>query len=313
MAGERQPATAKPKAVRLKLIAIMPVRNEDWVLGLSARVALMWCDELMILIHASEDRTAAIASGLTCEFPGRCWVSFEQAPEWNEMAHRQHLLADARQRGATHIAIVDADELLAGNLLASIREHVERLSPGYILRLPGYNLRGSLSRYHSNGVWGNRMFSLAFKDDGRANWQGDQFHHREPFGVANVSYEPVRQGLGGVMHLWGADERRLIAKHALYKMTERLRWPSKPAREIDAYYNYAIRESASNGTQFACHWAYAVAPATWWEPYRDLMAYLSLSAPPWQETEARRLWLEHGAQRFIGLDLFNVITAPAAA
>ena len=297
----------------MKLIAIMPVRNEEWVLGLSARAALMWCDELMILVHASEDNTAAIASGLTCEFPGRAWASFEQDREWNEMAHRQHLLEGARQRGATHVAIVDADELLTGNLLPSIRPHVEKLPPGYILQLPGYNLRGSIERYHANGVWGNRMFSLAFRDDGRATWQGDRFHHREPFGVPNLPYQPVPQGAGGVMHLWGADERRLTAKHALYKMTERLRWPSKAVHEIDRYYNLAIDESASNGTPFACRWDYAAAPAAWWEPYRDLMQYLDLSAAPWQEAEVRRLWMEHGAQRFTGLALFGVVTAPAAA
>ena len=32
----------------MKLVGIMPVRNEDWCLDLTARAALMWCDELVI-------------------------------------------------------------------------------------------------------------------------------------------------------------------------------------------------------------------------------------------------------------------------
>ena len=35
----------------------MPVRNEAWCLGLTARAALKWCDELVILDHASNDAT----------------------------------------------------------------------------------------------------------------------------------------------------------------------------------------------------------------------------------------------------------------
>ena len=41
----------------MKLICLMPARNEDWIIGLSARAALMWCDELIVMDHASTDRT----------------------------------------------------------------------------------------------------------------------------------------------------------------------------------------------------------------------------------------------------------------
>ena len=297
----------------MKLIAIMPVRNEDWVLGLSARAALMWCDELIMLDHASNDATVHIAREIMGEHPGRLFLLHEQDPQWQEMKHRNLMLESARIGGATHIALVDADEVLTGNLLPSIRGHVESLAPGHILQLPGYNLRGSITRYHANGIWGDRLFSLAFKDDGKANWQGDTFHHREPFGFPNQPSMPVAQGQGGIMHLWGADERRLIAKHALYKMTERLRWPNKPVAEIDRAYSLAIYPQASVGTRFTCQWRFSEAPGAWWWPYRDLMQYLDLSAEPWQELECQRLWCQHGAARFAGLDLFGVVKAARGA
>ena len=296
----------------MRLIGIMPVRNEDWVLGLSARAALLWCDELIILDHASKGGTHAIYD-LGKEFPNRVTWMRDENLEWQEMRHRQRLLECARDRGATHIAIVDADEILTGNLLPSIRAHVENVSRGYILQVPGYNLRGSIGRYHANGIWGNRIFSLAFQDDRRASWQGDRFHHREPFGFPNLPYKPLAQGQGGVLHLWGSDERRLLAKQALYKMTERLRWPAKSVAEIDRYYNLAVHQSASNGTSFACRWDYAKVPAVWWEAYRGLMQYLDLAAAPWQGEEAQRLWVEYGEARFAGLDLFGVVEDSVAA
>src|SRR4051812_45523687 len=110
-----------------------------------------------------------------------------------------------------------------------------------ILQLPGYNLRHGTAFYHANGVWGNRWFSTAFQDDPRLGWAGDRFHHREPMGVKLQPYRPIQQGDGGVMHLWGASERRLTAKHALYKLSERLRWPEKPIAEIDRMYSLALK------------------------------------------------------------------------
>ena len=273
-------------------------------MALSARVALQWCDSLIILIHACSDQSEFIAYRLQDENPGRVKILFEDAADWHEMSHRQELLEAAREDGASHIAIVDADEILSGNLIGSIRETIERLPRGRMLQLPGYNLRGSKDRYHANGIWGNRWFSVAFVDDPRLHWGGDTFHHREPFGPMLQPWSPVGQGHGGVMHLWGLDERRLRAKHAAYKMIETLRWPNKSRAEINRIYNQAFVPSANR--QFDQNWRYAEVPESWWAPYEPLLSHLHADAAPWQEKMCRDLHLQHGADRFAGLDLFGV-------
>ena len=175
------------------------------------------------------------------------------------------------------------------------------------MQLPGYNLRGSLNRYHSNGIWGNRWFAVAFADDPRLGWSGDNFHSRDPLGMTLRPYRIIGQGLGGVMHLWGASERRLRAKHACYKITERLRWPDKPLADIERMYSWAIKGEPghrSYGTPET--WTYADVPASWWAPYAHLIKYLDVDAEPWQEAECIRLIKEHGPRMFQGLDLFGV-------
>jgi hypothetical protein len=294
----------------LKLVATLPVRNEDWCLALSARVALQWCDSLIVLVHACSDLSEFILRRIQEEFPGKVTLLFEDGLEWQEMNHRQKLLEAARKDGATHIAIVDADEILTGNLIGSIRDTIERLPRGRVLQLPGYNLRGSINRYHANGIWGKRVFSVAFADDSRLHWGGDTFHHREPFGPMLQPWCPVAQGQGGVMHLWGLDERRLRAKHAAYKMIETLRWPNKARTEINRIYNQAFDPAANR--QFDQAWQFAETPVGWWEPYAPLMQYLRAEAVPWQEQECRKLYAQHGAERFTGLDLFGVCEMAAA-
>ena len=117
------------------------------------------------------------------------------------------------------------------------------------------------------------------------------------------AFRPVRQGTGGVMHLWAVTDRHVRAKHAWYKVTEMLKG-FKTAQQIDEMYSWAIHGRLPHDP--AHLWTYQQAPADWWEPYVDLIKYLH-DVEPWQEAEVRRLVAEHGAERFKGLDLFGVV------
>jgi hypothetical protein len=81
-------------------------------------------------------------------------------------------------------------------------------------------------------------------------------------------------------------------------MTERVRWPERPVAEVEWQYNQAVNE-----TNIAC----THAPLSWWEPYQHLLPYLHPGEIPWQAEEARRLYAEHGPEKFAGLNLFGLI------
>ncbi len=291
---------------------MMPCRNDSWVLGLSARAALLWCDALVILDHASTDVSREIMAQLVAGFPDRIALMTDSNPDWDEMRHREAMLRRARVEGATHMAIIDADEILTSNLipylpgsdigqypqLLSIRGYIANMPHGSILQLPLYNMRGGITKYHSNGMWGQRWVSVAFADDKRLHWGGEQYHHREPMGMTLSSYRPLNQGQGGCLHLWGASERRLIAKHRAYRITERIRWPNKPAHEIESLYSMATEGRPQHG-DVPARWTYADVPANWWYP--DLMKYLDVDAEPWQTSYVDEMIELHGRDRFAGL------------
>jgi len=286
----------------MKLVGLMPVRNESWILGLSARVALKWCDMLIVADHASGDASRDIMNELHREFGAdRFLIRDDREDQWREMAQRQMLLDEAREEGATHIAIIDADEILTGNLLPNIRSIVEACEPGNILMLPGYNMRGSIGRYHSNGIWSRRWFSTAFADNPRLHWacEGYDHHHREPRGVPLNAFRPVRQGTGGVMHLWGVPEERLKQKHRFYRISERMKFPNKPAHEIEAMYSMA--EHGRPPHDHPGSWTYQQAPADWWSDYADLMKYLHVDAEPWQRAWCDEQIVKYGREHFAGL------------
>ena len=293
----------------MRLIGLMPVRNEAWCIGFTLRIALKWCDEVVVFLHSCADDSERIAVEIAKE-TNRVTVVGDNGDVWDEMRHRQAMLELARSVdiSATHIAIVDADEFLTADVVKQIRFFVEPLERGSILELPGYNLRqdganllsslhAGLTMYHSSGIWGNRWFATAFQDSPALHWSGDRFHHREPMGCGWNRWRPIQQGDGGTLHLWGASERRLRAKHALYKITERLRWPQKTSQEINRYYGHATDPNQMR--------EFASVPPAWIEAYANLMQYLDIGAEPWQEQEVRSLLQVHGRETFQGLDLLG--------
>lgn len=284
----------------MKLISLTLARNEDWILGVSARMALRWCDELVILDHSSTDRTPAIIEGLAAQNPGRVHRLAAAGSRWEEMVNRQATLDEGRRRGGTHFAIADCDELLTANLLPQIRDWIAALAPGRCLELPMVPCWRSLDQYRDDdSVWSRARITLAFCDRPGLAWRppdGYQHHHRAPWGAAGSRPAPVARGAGGVMHLQFAHWPRLTAKHAWYKVTEQIRWPGRRSvAELDRMYSQALDE---RGLRLS------PVPPEWWIP--EDRAAIDLASEPWQAAEARRLVAEHGRERFAGLDLFGV-------
>jgi hypothetical protein len=290
----------------MKLVATMPLRNEAWIVGLSARVVLMWADELVVMLHNCTDRTPEIVREIAAEHPGRVTVLEAHDVGWKEMGHRQRLLVAARMRGASHIAITDADEVLTGNLLPVARAQIAALRPGKYMQAGMPCLWRGLGQYRTDGrLWSGRDdLVLAFGDTASLGWfpqAGYEHHMRAPLG-ARPSGHVLRAG--GVMHLQWASWRRLTAKHAWYQMHERLQYPARPVKQIAATYALAPDET---GLQTA------ETPAAWWEPYQDLLRHVDLNAEPWHEAECKRLLDEHGAEKFAGLNLHGVDRCAATA
>ena len=264
----------------MKIVGLMLVRNGEWCLGLSLRVALQWCDSVVVLDHASTDRTWEILGDVTRE-GGAISYSYEPDPIWREMDYRQRLLNLGRERGATHFAMIDADEAITANAVASMRERVERLRPGQV----GYVQTISCWRnpWSHRKDWGKRPISVAFADAPGLAWKPDdagyQHHHREPYG-SSQPYVDLGVEDGGCFHLQWVNWRRLIWKQRLYIVKERLLYPSITTKQINARYHHSTSEAGL---------VVEDVPASWWAYDGGLTRHLDLFSRGWQEDETRRV------------------------
>ena len=299
----------------MKIIGLMAARNEQWCLGLSARAALMWLDDLVILVHASTDATADIAGSVMREHLGRVSILFEDNPVWEEMRHRQRMLDCARGRGATHICYIDSDEVITGNLLDPVHGQTAKriyglfsiCPPNSILQIPWLALRGSIGQVHVSGPWAdNQVASFGFRDSPELGWKarGEEkydFHHRAPMGRPLVPWTPLGNGNplirqrrdAGLMHLQFVQGRRLRAKQYLYQLTERLRWPDRePVRMVRERYSLAVYGQYTPSPNPPA--GLAAAPLDlWWGPYKNLMHHLDLKQEPWQLAECDKFRREN--------------------
>jgi hypothetical protein len=280
----------------------MLARNEDWIIGISARAALEWCDNLVIFDHASNDQTPTLLADLKAEYKDRVYLMSESNPVWEEMNFRNRMLTQAKVRAATHCAVVDADEILTANLLPEIRSVMAVSELQHSLEPPWVCIRGALNNYHTSGVWGTNHVSVGFKMASFWHWtarDGYDFHHRRPMGGPMVPLRPWKLEQGGMLHLQFVNERRLRAKQAAYKMQEVLRWPGRSTVDaINKMYNPAVYGTPGD--------TFAEVPKEWWAAYQRWMQYLDTSREPWQERQCKQWMAEHGTERFKGLDLFGV-------
>lgn len=284
----------------MKLIAVLPVRTEGWILGASLRALLMYVDGAVVCLHNCTDDSEDIVRTVAKE-SGRVMFYSVIAQHWREMAQRDEMLQEARTLGATHVVLTDCDEILTGDLLPTIRESIEALPLGVMLRLPLLNLRGSLDRVHNTGLWGSPEMntSVAFRDEPGIHWPAaaDYQHHcREPKGRSWAMPQPANRA-SGLLHLQFVSERRLKAKQFYYALQDRLRWPNL---DVSMYARTVREHLQAPGTG-------APVPPQWWAPYAHLEGYLDINREPWQIDQIKRVLAEHpGIERGIdscGLEL----------
>lgn len=284
----------------MKITALFLVRDESWVLGCSLRAALEWVDDCFVLDHCSTDRTEEIAQSF-----GR-HVVYERMddPEFRELTFRHLMLERARMRGATHIAMLDADEIISGNLLPKMRGLAADLQPGHCLAVPMICVWRGLDQYRSdsNTVFFKAKTPVLMADHPSLDWapkpDGYELHGRAPNGTRSIVSPYTNPTHGGVLHLQWASWDRLVWKQVHYVLRERAFYGQRDtAQAINERYQRSVDET---GMQLS------PIPKDWWAPYMKWRDQISLEGDRWHKAECFRMAKQIGLGGMKGLNLFGV-------
>lgn len=280
------------------LIGLMLVKNEEWILEASAKVALKWCDRLIISDDGSVDDTRSIITKLTYDYPDRVWVYYTNPNDrWLEMYLRQNMLDIGRELGGTHFALIDADEFITANLIPEIRDYVFDLDYGAQLTVQMYPVYSDHQIRTDTCIWTRSTPIVAFADLEGLHWKpaGDyQHHHRAPYGINPKGCLPPIEG--GMLHYQWYNWARITAKHAWYKMREAIDYPNKSKQRIDAQYSMALNRAGLQLSHI---------PESWMHEEFLLIKDEKL---PWYTEECKKLLATYGRDRFKNLNLFGIVS-----
>lgn len=107
----------------MKLVSLSMVRNEEYWIWYSLTSVWAWVDEILVFDNFSEDRTVDVVRSMRHVQDKLTLVERFGGP--SEHANREAMLEAARSRGATHVLLLDGDEVHTDEGLGFCRRLLE--------------------------------------------------------------------------------------------------------------------------------------------------------------------------------------------
>lgn len=213
-----------------KIIVLMPVKNEAWILPMSLQAASIWADRIIVSDQGSTDGSKEIAKA----FPKVYLIENDAQKDFNEYQMREPLISTARQLdGDNNVLIaIDADEVLTPYFESIDFEQWQILPRGTVIQFFWGNLLPGFDRY-----WPVFHQNFGYVDDGKTFDTG--LIHVPRLFVPSVDNSNVYECQDlGVMHFQYVDWQRMSSKHRWYQCYERIHFPQKSAVEIYRRYHH---------------------------------------------------------------------------
>ena len=281
----------------MKTIALMPVKNAEWILDKSLTALSQFCDVIIVAEQNSSDSTPEILQ----RFPKVLII--ENTQKFLNHGVRMLLLDAARNfDGHNLIFCVDADEIPAATIL--LEENFRKfcdMAPGTGGILPWIQLWRSPVVYRNDGsIWSNSQKHFVFRDD-RKSWYkstGVAIDHaaRIPTdSLSKSSYIPEVP----ILHYQFVQFDRMLAKQRWYRVVEELTTLKTP-EAINSTYILTKDERGIRCDPI---------PRSWVDGWVTLgidVEHFETQPLYWYEQEILEIFEEYGAAKFADLDIWDV-------
>lgn len=168
------------------LIAIIPVRNENWILSKNIQTLLQFCDYIILSIDPNDSEFNETT------FDQRVIPVYSPSNELSSSQpnRRQYALEKARCLAEQPILIaVDADEIFSCQVLEILRSSLQSTAPGsgYCVNFRELWFSPHLFRNDLKSNWSNRLMPCIWRDDGSNYPIGNRHEARIPTSITNIS------------------------------------------------------------------------------------------------------------------------------
>lgn len=278
----------------MKVIALLPVKNEAWILPAYLSSVSQIADEIIALDDNSEDNTREILLNANVKVE----TFHSNSGERHSMSElRNKLLELGRANGGTHFIWLDADEAFTANFLKNGRELLERLQPGQKLSMQWLALWKTVDKFRDDqSVWSNNfkdfivcdhpsyVFEERFLSEGRT--QG-------PNTEETLVKLPLEEG--AVLHFQFVPWQKFQLKQAWYRCLELINAPNT-AETINATYAITLDDPKVALRQIPIEWT------------ENLQIDPMITGTPasWHLNEILKLFNKHGIEFFEPLQIWHI-------
>jgi hypothetical protein len=280
-----------------RIIAMMPVRNEDWILDRTIRTRCSFCDVILVANQRSTDETRVILKRHAPKV-----VVIDNADTSHSTKVRWHLLDAAREyQGNNFLILADADEIFTPNIMDENKlDDLVSIKPGTGVEVPWIQLwRSPFLWRNDHSIWSNRWQGVAFRDD-RCMGYGEILRLNDHNGRIPVSCRIFRFSEVKLLHFQFVVFHRMLSKQRWYRAREALELSPKRAREINRYYCCTRDER---------HLHLDPIPPEWMDGWKNIGVDLGdFKEEPlyWYDVELLRYFAEKGTPYFAPIDLWDV-------
>ena len=276
----------------MKTIALMPVKNEAWILPQTLRILDAFCDAIIIGDQMSEDGSKNIYANFSKV------IVIENREVFHSNRIRWKLLDSARNFDGNNLIICcDADEVFPPKLFASF---LARLDPGMFLGkwilFRWIQLWKSLRYYRDDGVWQNRWMTVAFVDDRKLDYDRRFVINDHTSRLPGPQDSPqIKVEEAPLLHFqWVCWEKTQI-KQAYYRCAELIHAPHNPYA-INVAYSHAFDNPDAD---------LKPVPEQWLEGI-DISDNVACLPAGWQLRQIMSWFEEYGIQYFEPLQIWHV-------
>lgn len=278
----------------MKIIALFPVRNEQWILPTYLSSVCQIADEIIALDQESEDLSVKILKekGVHVEkniVPKGTWQQTN--------IRREKLLSLGRAIGGTHFIWLDADEAFTANFLKHGREIIGNLKPGQKLSMQWLALWKSIDKYRDDqSVWSNNFKDFIVCDHSDYGFEEAHVHEgrtQGPNKPNTLIQLPIEQG--AVLHFQFVPWRNFQLKQAFYRCLELINAPNT-AETINATYAITLDDPKVTLKQI---------PNEWTENLKIDPMITEMPAS-WHFNEILKLFNKHGIEFFEPLQIWHI-------
>ena len=227
----------------MKIIGLLPFKNEEWILPTYLSNVLPVCDEIIAIDDNSIDNSRQIM-----EDAGVIVKDYKDIENlkggWSCGLIRQHLFNYARESGGTHFVCLDADETFTSNFVPIARDIISQLQPGEKAQLQWLALWKSCTAYRDDHTVWSRNFkdfivcdhpSLTYEYQYMCEGRTIGWHSEDTLRRLQIEY-------GGVLHYQFAYFNNFLLKQAWCQVGELVQRGPSALHEINSKYNIEMKE-----------------------------------------------------------------------